>query len=110
MTTDERATLRALEKAATPGPWRLLDDYGLEVRDDDGERVPNDGALGIANWTLVVAVRNALPHLLDAADECERLREVVEAAKECHWSPPDGSDVECRLCAALARLEKGAGE
>lgn len=120
MKPDERAHLRALEKAATPGPWDWRDDdnepvYAVVSRLLDGRHLDlarfrvweeNDDA----DARLTVAMRNALPQLLDAADECDRLREVVEAAQECHWSPPDGSDVGCRLCAALARLEKGAGE
>jgi hypothetical protein len=76
-----------------------------------GHEMQEQKERGLAGVTLTRVAAAELTSTIDALwRECERLREVAEAAKECHWSPPDGSDVDCRLCAALARLEKGAGE
>ena len=50
--------LRALEKAATPGPW--------DQKSEDEHRVtPREGP---EDEALIVAMRNALPHLLAIAE------------------------------------------
>ena len=94
------AELRRLEKEATPGPWCWSDvgekgnewAMGVAVDDDDrpmaghigrDEGVPADyvceaGSSGnFADPSLIVAARNGLGQLLDAADENERLRALL---------------------------------
>ncbi|MDA8311464.1 MAG: hypothetical protein M0Z46_12795 [Actinomycetota bacterium] len=123
--TDRIAELRELTRAATPGPWRpttpdptvldlLAESWssanGEEVADFPGASWPQGPAwvdctdTGLffdpADAALIVAMRNALPALLD----------VVEAARDlgletvCLLSPPCGWCGACALKAALARL------
>lgn len=70
--------LRALEQAATPGPWK----HDLGNADVEGPRperaevcVRGEHGNYHANLELIAAVRNALPLLLDVAEAVERFRD-----------------------------------
>lgn len=89
MTNERIAELRALEQAATPGPWERWAehaDFFARVKKNTrgvmiGERVgectddSDEGeALAFANADFIVAARTAVPELLD---ENERLRDLI---------------------------------
>lgn len=89
LTPETLAELRRLHAAATPGPWGV--DDGIVV-DDRGNAHKVDPAtipaVGIEvdhvsgfDASLIVAARNALPALLDAAEERDRL--LVERDRCC---------------------------
>jgi hypothetical protein len=92
MNRDDRAALRALLAAATPGP--MVSATGrthYEVRTRGGCREDGQGVGELLagricrseDSRLIAAAVNALPALLDAADERDRLRVLLdEAAKE----------------------------
>lgn len=92
MTKAERDELRELEKAATPGPWPPA----LHPEQDDVG--PND-------WPLINAARNALVPLLDLADEADKLRAVLEAAKGVVGGFGEVAPRWDRLRAAIAAAE-----
>ena len=83
--------LRKLEKAATPGPWAGVGDrYASQVppetswpgsiwheTEDDVLEVLVDGNINEANVRLIVAMRNALPGLLDVAVAYESLKSLA---------------------------------
>lgn len=103
------AALRALEAAATKGPWQSPDGGGdgdiWDTRDDDEPGIPllkaapvfrrqwgrpiKDGEYA-ANAALIVAARNALPamltHIEQLTAEIERLMEVLAW---CHEQASD---------------------
>lgn len=70
LTPEFLAELRELERRATPIPWRPKSD-GIEY---EGETVLK-GDLRPIDECFVAAMRNALPALLDAAEELERVLE-----------------------------------
>lgn len=73
------ANLRRLRDEATPGPWRL----GPEPPWEAGHGVVKCGCEPTdADADLIVAAVNALPSLLDAVEERDRLREGVELLRE----------------------------
>lgn len=88
MTVDIEA-LRALERAATPGPWDADEDAWILASDDDRGFVAQvfdglrptatDETSALANAAFIAAARNAFPAL---ADEVERLRAALEQAAE----------------------------
>jgi len=71
------AALRALEAAATPGPWEVLGDH-LVWPSEKGPAA-NDPILAVVSEAhdaaetarFIAAMRNALPALLDAAEEAD---------------------------------------
>ena len=75
--------LRRLLSAATPGPW-VVDDEGDDVAVivDDGDEFTfiqiaadlHQGDNGLTDARLIAAAVNALPALLDAAEESDALR------------------------------------
>ena len=76
LTRSQLDELKRLDKRAAEGPW-FADDFdtsGLTVIDDGRE----DGLFPIKAETseaaLIIAMRNALPALIEAAEENERLR------------------------------------
>ena len=77
------AELRVLDRMATPATWRYVTGYGIGA---GGHAVVNDLASDSAkqnpNCALVVAMRNALPALLAAAEENDRLREQVRRLEQ----------------------------
>ena len=101
--------LRKLEKAATPGPWagvgeRYVSQAPPETSwpgsiwhemEDDVLSVLVDGDINEANVRLIVAMRNALPDLLDVAEAAQMVR--VFATNIAHWKALD---------AALAKLNR----
>ena len=73
MTSLDLATLRAALEQATPGPWeaarvlgyvRIYDASGREIAELLG---PESTAVDLSNATLLVALRNAAPALLEIA-------------------------------------------
>lgn len=74
-------TLKALEAAATPGPWTWDEERGRVVRVEGHDSVirPEGNYVGgaLSDINLVVALRNAFKAL---ARELEAAREVVEWA------------------------------
>lgn len=90
LTPEFLAELRELERRATPIPWRPKSD-GIEY---EGETVLK-GDLRPIDECFVAAMRNALPALLDAAEELERVLEWGKGrCVTCHYQ---GSCV-CRVC------------
>lgn len=87
------AKLRELLDGATDAPWERVD---LVVRDGNGfavcELYPGDIC---QNDALIPAMRNALPELLDAAEELER----------AHVAHAEQVDEDAKLRARVAGLE-----
>lgn len=88
MTPATLARLRALDVAATPGPWRAEQEdtqawiFGgrwhvacVYDRASDAEPEPAFDEECLANAALIAEVRTHLPALLDAAEERDRLKE-----------------------------------
>ena len=101
--------LRALEQAATPGPWTWVEPHSV-IHDVETEVAPRvevpvaaiEGLFRMrhANGELIAAMRNAFPALLD----------VVEAASDVLGLDSsyngDGGSRYPALAAALAALDK----
>ena len=88
-------TLRELWAKATPGEWSLA--YGVNVMAGDGYSATNLASNLIdsverneANAALIVAAVNALPALLDAADELAALKARI-AWQPIETAPKDGT-------------------
>lgn len=99
--------LRALHSAATAGPWRLGIDEPWTIHAPDAGIVVGRTTLRVEqhdhkNAEFIVAIRNALPGLLD---ELSRLRELRNAAAECDRvaTNPDGATTR-DMADALAGL------
>jgi hypothetical protein len=85
VTADERARLRALTDAATPGGWKLDDDG--EIRHTIGHFSEFVAATnGGSNGQLIVAAHDAVPDLLDTIDA------VLAIHKTQHY-PVSGSTI-----------------
>lgn len=109
------ARLRTLEAKATPGPWEESDIYG-EPRiqcSSRGEEVAwvsgseKSDEENCANKAMIVALRNAAPALLDAADRAEQiqwLRMLDEIARR-----REAEADRDRLAARVKELEAGLG-
>lgn len=95
------AALEALEKAATPGPWRVTEnlDYWVTAAEPEapiGDDEPLVAHCGDIHWPnyeekqpewrsnaeLIAALRNAAPALIAQAREAEALRARVEELEE----------------------------
>ena len=92
VTPELQAELRRLLDAATPGPWRdeMMQGQGLTLTAIIAGR-PNPDDLRVIGSTLahndarvLIAAVNALPALLDAAAERDRLAEAVERVRALH--------------------------
>lgn len=87
MDADERARLRALREAATPGPWRVGRRGSTMMwiaPNHVGQLVEHHEIHGVVvtnpnNAALIVGAVNALPALLGALDAEERKRDAAEA-------------------------------
>lgn len=131
MAIDLIEELRALLAKATPGPWRLhlVDDTtiispaGEVATTCDSSQTEREDGYNIeyeqmeADAALIVAMRNAMPALLDAAS---RIR-ALSAENEALWIgdadtrraigdrfclvPPDGGDMKTWEAAAALRAE-----
>ena len=103
------AELRALEKVATPGPWRCEQDWTWELFGG------NDALIGkiiqaasrgfdhANDASLIVAARNALPDLLDLLEEAERMAQYYASLDPLaiqHW------DMTAKALAFLDKLKK----
>lgn len=96
------SSLRALLAESTPGPWSADAEYfvgqvadgrpGGEVIGYCRPTVTGLPAPNRANAQLIVAMRNCLPALLDAADALERLRPILQNSRETFLDPPNYSD------------------
>ena len=89
LTPETLAELRRLLDAATPGPWRdeMMQGKGVTLTAIIAGR-PNPDDLRVIGSTLahndarvLIAAVNALPALLDAAAERDRLAAAVEAVR-----------------------------
>lgn len=117
LTPERIAELRALLAKATPGPWHqhVVDDTtiiaegGFEIGSTwpgGGVDADRDFSAPVEqhehNAALIVAMRNDLPDLLDAAERASRaredaLREAADAGDCIHaieWHKPDGEYAE----------------
>lgn len=94
--TKQPTDLRALERAAQPGPWvyRNIADGRAWIQTDTDAIA--DDVYDVHNGAFIAALRNAAPYLLD----------VVDAARDegiGHWRagrymPGEPSDPECGEC------------
>jgi len=108
LTAEDLAALARLEAKATKGPWRLgtknvwNDDLLLRVADTERGRM-NAGAYKLrgsdseqleqADAELIAAMRNALPSLIQQAQEAARLKELL---RECRVAIEPITASECR--------------
>lgn len=121
MSPEDVARLRGLLARATPGPWREADDGWIDADSDMvayGSDNPRSVAINYgadANAALIVAAVNALPELLDAADERDALRARVEVLERalydalflvggCIVEPSCG---DCKYCNGVKALAAG---
>lgn len=120
LTDEERAKLVALEKEATPGPWRAAAPKGRAtgytsiVEGADGRMALFAGTPFrsdeeiVANCALTVATRNALPALLAADAAVRGMREALESIRY-HSENQDMNHLTFRIKArecADAAIEK----
>lgn len=123
--TDTIATLRALEAAATNGPWevghagdwrgtseffirRPGDDVAIcsDVLDPDGDNPPSK-----SNAALIAAIRNAAPALLACAEALEQIAAKASRGSLYHSEAPDAcSSIGGIARSALAALDGAKGE
>ena len=92
--------LRGLDAAATPGPWSQWGENHSRIQDAEGRRVANVGGWehpwkpddGRSDQMLIVAMRNALPELLDLAASLAREGEdgLCEALTSYQQADEDG--------------------
>ena len=85
MDTTERARLRALCEAATPGPWRDGAGFVAPVRDGSGtfdSLCECHGRNIRSNAVFVAASRTAIPALLDALDAADARASVAERERD----------------------------
>jgi hypothetical protein len=103
--------LERLEKASTPGPWAkkpvsryFYSEDGLLIgitqfdEGDDIDRYPTLVA-SYDNAAFIVAVRNALPQLIEVIKEARPIIEIAEACAD------DGEPVKAAARALLAKIE-----
>lgn len=95
------AGLREVERKATPGPWEWLppdSEINCDWLGVAHGRFLADGDYGYPAFeddkALLVAVRNALPALLD---EIERLRAYQHAGDAASREHPQQGDSECQV-------------
>lgn len=95
--------LRALLKAATPGPWRYSKPYVRYGQRHIICEVRGQGTVADydKNALLIAAAVNALPHLLDVAEAAQR---AVHADYRCDIGDAENCD-HCVVQQALAKLE-----
>ena len=101
--TPDVAELRRLLDAATPGPWRdeMMQGQGLTLTAIIAGK-PNPDDLRVIGSTLahndarvLIAAVNALPALLDAAAERDRLAEAVERVRALHRAVGIYDECDC---------------
>ena len=126
LTPEKLAELRRLLDAATPGPWRdeMMQGKGVTLTAIIAGR-PNPDDLRVIGSTLahndarvLIAAVNALPALLDAAAERDRLAATVERVRALHhegapFVRPGGQDRRCSCggrwpCPTIRALDGGA--
>jgi hypothetical protein len=95
--------LRALDAAATPGPWRPEQSSDrmtvfLRAADSQGS-IPVSG-LWPEDAALIAATRNALPYLLDVVDAARAINDALALENYC----PDHA-AHTSVMAALAALD-----
>ena len=76
MSEIDRAELRRLQQAATPGPWQHRGHWVFPAPGDESGFVAmcGDDARGHDDAAYIVAACNAVPTLLDQLEEAERER------------------------------------
>lgn len=128
LTPDRIEELRRLEAEATRGPWCVhpngtsvwrgeeydssgtLPDHGMVIRGPLPASV-EDGYRSFCDLDFVAAVRNVAPELLAAAEEANRLRELLaEARPLLVHEAPYFNDLPGRIDRALASPTPKAGE
>ena len=120
MTTPDLATrLSALDAAATPGPWELTDPFGI-YRGVDSPHSKDGIVIGAtlpADAALIVALRNALPALVELARAAEAMLLHPADVGMCHrypahshvdgtvyWADADLNDIRRALASLDATL------
>lgn len=121
---DRLAELRELEKAATPGPWKLIGDprwpeigAAADQRDFPGQDVSfldelaiaensETTILGVGNARLIVAMRNAGRALLDVVEAAQGvlLQSCPSDSLASGWRATQATALD-HLQDALAKLE-----
>jgi len=113
MTTEaERKELRALEQAATPGPWTMDDPMdGIYIFGPDNEMVAELRGFGAhlpsgVNGALIASFRTAVIELLD---ENAELREVIGQVRDrivcAYYGVPAHRQLIQRLAALLEKVK-----
>ena len=128
---DRLSELRELTRAASPGPWADDDmrDRAIEpdlisgwdcARSTDETEFPGAHWLRGPHWVdctdsglflrpadaaLIVAMRNALPTLLDVAAAAREALQRIECLEDCEAKPPYEADA-CIGCAVRTRLSR----
>jgi hypothetical protein len=132
----DTAAIRAREQAATPGPWHITTQGGIEA---DSYTGPGEDAWSIAStrtegdWFFVTHARTDVPALLDEVDrlrdlnvraeailrgylpetqrleaEIDRLRKVIEDAPHAHLECTRiGLSCTCWKASAVSAAETG---
>ena len=107
--SDTLSTLRALEAAATPGPWITHKGYDYHIEPNlhhDSEDV--GWVFGTPDLDLTIAARNALPALLRVAEAARALYEAMDDSMMTEPRPAGEHAARFVLAAALAALEEVA--
>lgn len=76
------ARLRRMLEAATPGPWKSPEGWCIQSP-KYAVAITTRGPGQKRDAALIVAARNALPALLDAAEERDALRDFINAGFNC---------------------------
>ena len=114
LTPEKLAELRRLLDAATPGPWRdeMMQGKGVTLTAIIAGR-PNPDDLRVIGSTLahndarvLIAAVNALPALLDAAAERDRLAAKVERVRALPAKHPAGGWYMTSMRDVLAALDE----
>lgn len=101
--------LKQLEATATPGPWKVGNysgrHHGLLLLSEDA--FAGNLVSGRDNVKLIVAMRNALPKLLDSISRLEAVVEAAQALVNCPYVviTEKADDLQGDFEDALAALE-----
>lgn len=105
MTSDWLAGLKALEAAATKGPWRYSTCYGVAtIESASGDIAHAVDYLNVGdkhdNATLIATSRNIFPELIAVINEARLLDQCALGSWECN----------CQNCRTLRAIDALAGK